>query len=645
MATSSSDPLIGRLIDGRYQVRSRIARGGMATVYLATDLRLERRVAIKVMHGHLADDSQYKARFIQEARSAARLAHPNVVNVYDQGQDGETAYLVMEYLPGITLRDLLMEHRVLTTMQAMDIMEAILSGLAAAHKNGIVHRDLKPENVLLADDGRIKIGDFGLARAASANTATGNALLGTIAYLSPELVTRGVADTRSDIYAVGIMLYEMLAGEQPFKGEQAFQIAHQHANDTVPTPSTKNPRVPAELDELVLWATARDPDQRPRDAKAMLDQLHETEALLRLEEPTTAATSAQRTMIMPSAVTAPSSTGDTQILTPKSRHRTGPILTETANTLAVKSDRRRRKGFWLFTLVILIAALAGGTGWYFGAGPGAQVAIPDLAGKSRVEASAILGGLGLSTNPTPGEAPSLKVPKGAVAGTTPAIGTRVPKNSQVTLLVSTGPKSLAVPTLVGEAQNAAIQKIRDAGFRYDSKGSSKQFDAKVSKDTVLAAFGTDALDLATVKTYGETQPISLVVSAGAIPDVAGKSVDDATAILLDVKLDAKPGREDYSDTVAKGNVIGIDVAEGAVIRPGDPISLAISKGKEQIAVPDVVGMTWDKAKKALTDAGFVPNYSKFADLAPSSVTVSKTNPSGGTMVDKNSTVKVNFNGF
>ncbi|MBC7763503.1 MAG: serine/threonine protein kinase, partial [Candidatus Saccharibacteria bacterium] len=149
MTTSSSDPLIGRLIDGRYQVRSRIARGGMATVYLATDLRLERRVAIKVMHGHLADDSQYKARFIQEARSAARLAHPNVVNVYDQGQDGETAYLVMEYLPGITLRDLLMEHKVLTTMQAMDIMEAILAGLAAAHKNGIVHRDLKPENVLL----------------------------------------------------------------------------------------------------------------------------------------------------------------------------------------------------------------------------------------------------------------------------------------------------------------------------------------------------------------------------------------------------------------------------------------------------------------------------------------------------------------
>jgi serine/threonine-protein kinase len=644
VTTSSSDPLIGRLIDGRYQVRSRIARGGMATVYLATDLRLERRVAIKVMHGHLADDSQYKARFIQEARSAARLAHPNVVNVYDQGQDGETAYLVMEYLPGITLRDLLQEHKVLTTMQAMDIMEAILSGLAAAHKNGIVHRDLKPENVLLADDGRIKIGDFGLARAASANTATGNALLGTIAYLSPELVTRGVADTRSDIYAVGIMLYEMLAGEQPFKGEQAFQIAHQHANDTVPTPSTKNPRVPAELDELVLWATARDPDQRPRDAKAMLDQLHETEALLRMEEPATASTPTQRTMIMPSAVAAPSNTGDTQILTPKARHRTGPILTETANTLAVKSDRRRRKGFWLFALVILIAALAGGTGWYFGAGPGAQVAIPDLAGQSPDAATATLTGLGLTVNPTPGEAPSLKVAKGSVAETTPAIGSRVPKDSQVTLLISTGPKQIPVPTLVGEAQNAAIQTIRDAGFRYDSKASSKQFDAKISKDTVIAALGTDALDLTSVTTYGQNQPISLVVSVGAIPDVAGKSLGDATAILREVKLTATPGREDYSDTVPKGNVIGIDVADGAVIRPGDPISLTISKGKEQVAVPDVVGMSWTRAKPILQAAGFALDYDKQADsgLAALLATVRSINPPAGTTVDKGSTIKVRF---
>ncbi len=248
--------MLGRLIDGRYQVKSRIARGGMATVYVATDLRLDRRVAIKVMHGHLADDEVFRERFVREARSAARLAHPNVVNVFDQGQDGEMAYLVMEYLPGITLRDLLREQRRLSIPQTITIMDAVLSGLAAAHRAGIVHRDVKPENVLLAEDGRIKIGDFGLARATTANTASGAQLMGTIAYLAPELVTRGTADARSDIYSLGIMLYEMLTGEQPYKGEQPMQIAYQHATDSVPRPSAKNLGVPEQLDERVLWATA-----------------------------------------------------------------------------------------------------------------------------------------------------------------------------------------------------------------------------------------------------------------------------------------------------------------------------------------------------------------------------------------------------
>jgi serine/threonine protein kinase len=298
VSENPTDPMLGRLIDGRYQVRSRIARGGMATVYLATDLRLERRVAIKIMHGHLADDNSFNAR----------LAHPNVVNVYDQGQDADMAYLVMEYLPGITLRDLIKDYGRLTPEQTMDILEAVLAGLAAAHKAGIVHRDLKPENVLLADDGRIKIGDFGLARAVNNNTATGQALLGTIAYLSPELVTRGIADARSDIYALGIMTFEMLTGEQPYVGEAPMQIAYQHANDTVPMPSSKVPTVPRELDELVLWATARDPEQRPRDARVMLDQLLEVEKLVR---PSAADTSMQSTMILPGGFHAAAATADT----------------------------------------------------------------------------------------------------------------------------------------------------------------------------------------------------------------------------------------------------------------------------------------------------------------------------------------------
>jgi beta-lactam-binding protein with PASTA domain/tRNA A-37 threonylcarbamoyl transferase component Bud32 len=655
VSTNSTDPLIGRLIDGRYQVRSRIARGGMATVYLATDLRLERRVAIKVMHGHLADDSQYKARFIQEARSAARLAHPNVVNVYDQGQDDETAYLVMEYLPGITLRDLLDEHKVLTTVQAMDIMDAILSGLAAAHKNGIVHRDLKPENVLLADDGRIKIGDFGLARAATANTATGNALLGTIAYLSPELVTRGIADTRSDIYAVGIMLYEMLAGEQPFRGEQAFQIAHQHANDTVPTPSTKNPRVPAELDELVLWATARDPDQRPRDARAMLEQLHETETLLRNGDPMTAATSVQRTVVMPAAidpVRASGATAETQVLGGvRARHRTGPILAESATVLAAKSERRRTRGWWLFGLVIVLAALAGGTGWYFGAGPGAHVTIPGVAGQSAQTATSALKKLGLTPAGTTGTAYSPTVPKGLVVRTTPASGSSVVRGSTIKLLLSTGPQPLPISKLAGLQEQAAIAQIKGQHFTYDKKDSTKQFDTSAPLGTVIQALGTGGIDLSTVTTYGDLQPVTLIVSAGALPNVAGQSLDDAIAALKAVDVTATSGKQDYSNTVKSGLVIGIDPpvnSSGTAIpvHPGDSLSLIISQGPEPVSVPNIVGQTWTAAKQLLATAGLQVKFknaiSQFLSGAPDSSTVKSVDPGVGNTVLTGSTVTVSL---
>ncbi len=339
--------MVGRLLDGRYQVRARIARGGMATVYLATDLRLDRRVAVKIMHPHLADDANFRERFIQEARSAARLAHTNVVNVFDQGQDDGLAYLVMEYLQGITLRDLLGEYGRLTADQTMDILEAVLAGLVAAHKAGIIHRDLKPENVLLADDGRIKIGDFGLARAATSHTASGQALLGTIAYLSPELVTRGIADTRSDIYAVGIMMYEMLVGEQPFRGEQPVQIAYQHANDSVPAPSLKNPEVPAALDDLTLWATARDPEQRPRDARAMLDQLFETQHLIR--EGRSGTGPQQRTTVLPATTTR---VAPVEPRAPRPRERTAAVPVGAPARLALAAARAKKRGTWAFVAVL-----------------------------------------------------------------------------------------------------------------------------------------------------------------------------------------------------------------------------------------------------------------------------------------------------
>jgi beta-lactam-binding protein with PASTA domain/tRNA A-37 threonylcarbamoyl transferase component Bud32 len=636
--------MIGRLVDGRYQVRSRIARGGMATVYLATDLRLERRVAIKVMHGHLADDESFKQRFIQEARSAARLAHPNVVNVFDQGQDADSAYLVMEYLPGITLRDLLQEYGSLTSEQTLDISEAVLSGLAAAHKAGIVHRDLKPENVLLADDGRIKIG---LARAATANTATGAALLGTVAYLSPELVTRGIADTRSDIYAVGIMMYEMLTGEQPFRGEQPMQVAYQHANDAVPTPSTVNPRVPAELDELVLWATARDPEHRPRDARTMLDQLHDTEALIKTALPDTA-TGAQRTVVMPSATppVSPASEAETQVLASRvtARAAAAAEVPDSTAALAVASQKRRGRGIWLLILVLVLAAVAGTTGWYFGVGPGSKVTIPQsIEGKTPVEAEAILRDLGFEVDDQTGTIDSPTVAADLVAQSDPAIGDAIAKGATVRLLISTGPKLIPFGDAIVRGMPVSDAEAAIEAAPWTLAGTVVQFDVEVPKDAVIDVLGSDAAtSILGAESYGELQELTLVVSAGPVPDVSGKTLDEAIGLLSSVSVTATAGAEEYHDTIPAGNVIMIELAEGQVLHPDDQVTLQISRGPAPVDVPDITGWTWADAKAKLDELGFKCDYNQGADLAPQLVTVKSTDPNAGTTIHRGDTIKVKF---
>ena len=277
VSTTSQDPLIGTVVDDRYRVAERLARGGMSTVYRAVDLRLERDVAMKVLYPHLAEDPALVDKFEREAKTAAVLNHPHVVNVYDQGissgPEGRLAYLIMEYVPGVTLRSVLGKHRALTPHLTLVYLLALVDGLAAAHRAELVHRDIKPENVLVSREGDIKVADFGLARAATNHTGTGAALMGTVAYVSPELASGGRADQRSDVYAVGIMMFEMLTGRQPFTGQSAVQIAFKHVNSRVPAPSTLAPGLAESLDDVVLWCTHPDPDQRPRDAQELLDQL------------------------------------------------------------------------------------------------------------------------------------------------------------------------------------------------------------------------------------------------------------------------------------------------------------------------------------------------------------------------------------
>lgn len=627
--------MIGRLIDDRYEVRSRIARGGMATVYLATDRRLERRVAIKVMHGHLADDSNFRNRFVQEARSAARLADPHVVSVFDQGQDSDLAYLVMEYLPGITLRDLLRDHGKLTPRQVVDIMDAVTSGLAAAHRAGIIHRDLKPENVLLADDGRIKISDFGLARAASANTATGQSLLGTIAYLSPELVTRGVADARSDIYALGIMMYEMLTGEQPYKGEQPMQIAYQHANESVPRPSVVNPSVPDPLDDLVLWATERSPDERPSDARELLERLREVEKQLGFGG---AATTHHPTMLMPASAPVSNTAEFTQALT-SANMSTDPVAPDDAvSVLRSKTAQRRTKGWWILALVLLLAAVSGGTGWYFGAGPGSHVLVPGLVNSTQEDATATLTDLGLQV--ATGEEYSYDVAAGLVSSTDPPPGTQVDKDSTVTLNISLGRQPVAVPTLTGVPRADAEAFLADN--RLILGAVDEQFHAEVAQGSVISASNPAAgADYSAGGTILQGETVDLVVSAGAVPNVVGLSPSAARATLQEHGLVvAEKVTEAFSDSIDKGAVLSVTLPEG-ILRPTDTVSLVVSKGVDLIEVPDVINDNVAAAKKQLEDDGFAVEV--VSDIAEPNwgsplLTVDATDPVAGTSLKRGSTV-------
>ncbi|WP_425486983.1 Stk1 family PASTA domain-containing Ser/Thr kinase [Microbacterium oryzae] len=648
------DPLIGRLVDQRYRVRARIARGGMATVYVATDLRLERRVALKVMHSHLSDDSAFQSRFIQEARTAARLSDPHVVNVYDQGQDGELAYLVMEYLPGITLRELLKEQRRLTVTQTITVMDAVLSGLSAAHRAGLIHRDVKPENVLLAEDGRIKIGDFGLARASSANTATGQQLLGTIAYIPPELLTRGTADSRSDIYALGIMLYEMLAGEQPYQGEQPIQIAFQHTTESVPRPSTKNPGVPEQLDELVLWATEKVPDERPADAQEMLDRLREIERELGVSPLPTRTAAASRfpddsaddeesadgqTRVMPDA--------PTSILPATLTNATAHDDADNAAALRRRAQRRRTRGAWLIVVALLATAGAAVTGWWWGSGPGSLVAVPQLQGLTFDEAQSALDGRELLAEETSENA--LDVPTGEVIRTEPGAGARVDRETTITVVTSAGPAGADFERLAGRSADEVRSVLSDQ--RISVADDEAAVFADDAEGTVLAvsvtpAAGGDAVDCTEGCSVHQGDTAQLTVSIGPLPDVTGMSAEEAQATLDEVGVATEVASQEYSDSVPEGHVIyTLERAEPGSWRPGDTVRVVTSLGPQLFEVPDVIGMTRDEAKAALEGAGFGVTYNGLWNAVVDTFTeVEGMSPEGGSSQPAGTTITLTITG-
>lgn len=663
--TTTADPLVGRLLDGRYRIESRIARGGMATVYLALDVRLDRTVALKVMHRSLAEDPSFVRRFIGEAKSVASLSHPNVVAVFDQGTDGDVVYLSMEYVPGRTLRDILRERGRLPAREALEMVIPVLAALGAAHQAGMVHRDVKPENVLLTADGRVKVVDFGLARAieASGQTRTGM-MIGTIGYMSPEQVTTGAADARSDVYATGIMLFELVTGQPPYDGQTPMSVAYRHVHDTVPAPSSLTPDVPPQVDALVAQATAREPGDRPADATAMLVAAVEAHRLLpRLTDPTASRTQHSQPQPSPSqpygqqsgasrpygsqphsapqypsqphsAPQYPSQPHSAPHALPQQPPQPTQALPQAALTgpagggpsptmvqpraeVAPPAPPRRRGGlrstWFLVALAAVMVAAITATGLYFS--QTRYVTVPGgLVGKNVVVAEQNLTSRGFKVRQAPGQYDE-NVAEGLVLSHDPVSGKEVESGETITLVPSLGPKRVLVPKVQGMSESDARLAIAKAGL---SVGAVRRLPSQtVERGAVIR---TSPQVGEKVK---EGSKVGVFVSAGLVmPDVSGMTKNEAAAYLQEqgfqvqvneVDDDAEPCTVIAQAPKAKAEVDKGSVAMVTVARCTDDFWGWFNRGDaddearddQQFAlVPQVMGKNVNDARQELEQLGF-----------------------------------------
>ncbi|CAM5566857.1 non-specific serine/threonine protein kinase OS=Streptomyces lavendulae subsp. lavendulae OX=58340 GN=spk1 PE=4 SV=1 [Streptomyces lavendulae subsp. lavendulae] len=584
------------MLDGRYRIDARIAAGGMATVYRAVDTRLDRVLALKVMHPALAADGAFVDRFIREAKSVARLAHPNVVAVFDQGTDGPYTYLAMEYVSGCTLRDVLRERGALQPRAALDIFEPVLAALGTAHRAGFVHRDMKPENVLIGDDGRVKVADFGLVRSVDAATNTTGSILGTVSYLAPEQIENGVTDTRVDVYACGVVLYEMLTGSKPHTGGTPAQVLYQHLHEDVPPPSAAVPGLPAALDSLVADATARAPELRPTDAAALLGLAREAREQLSDAEldavPPQAldgerAATEDRTSVIPRPVEAPQSVHHTSRL-----ERPQPAAAQAA----APARPRARRGMLLVVAGVLLALGLGAGVWYINSGQFTKV--PNLLGKTEAQARSQLSAAGLGVKRVDRKF-SDAFDRGTVMNSTPEGGKQIRGNGAVVLTVSRGPELVSVPDLKGLPLEEAKAELTKTGL---APGIVTQaFSQDVAQGSVI-----ETNPLGGNKRAPDTA-IALVVSKGRpipVPAVTGKPLDQARAALEAVGLTAQAAPEQVNSPSPAGTVVGQSVGAGASAAAGDAVTLTVSKGPRQVLVPDVTNQDVDPARKTLEALGF-----------------------------------------
>jgi len=622
----------------------------MATVYVAQDERLERPVALKVMHPYLAESDAFVERFHREARAAARIVHPGVVSVFDQGVVSGQGFLVMELIDGTNLRALLNAQGAFTIPQALRYTTDILEALRAAHRMGVIHRDIKPENILVPTDGPAKVADFGLARAVSkgSTSATGN-MLGTVAYIAPEIVLTTEANARSDLYSVGIMLYEMLTGAVPWADESPLQIVHHHVSDDVPSPSAGLPWIPREIDDLVAALTARDPANRCTDASDALDLVARAAASIpsaianrraevaREDSRSGSGTTALNTEVMPTHLTrampAPAVTTATALpaaTAVTTVHTSTSTETPSAGELPAKMSTRAIL-LAVIAFLLVVAASFGGSWWWTEYGPGSYLTMPTTTGRDLTDVQADLGAIGLASSVE--EEFSDDVQSGIVTHSDPDGGSSVHKSTNVQLYVSKGIDMKDVPNVVGKGQDEASRTLADAGLALGAVTDA--YSEEVPPGQVISQSVAAGTSLAHDST------VDVVLSKGreprTVPTLTGKGASAAKSSIEALGLVASP-TEAYSDTVPEGQVISQQTREGSTVYRGDSVSYTVSKGPEMVTVPDVVGLQRQEARNKLEGAGLTVQEDLI--LGGFFNTVRSSNPAGGSKVKKGSTVTI-----
>ena len=636
--------LTGEVIDGRYQLTRIVASGGMATIYAAIDLRLDRQVAVKIMHPHLAQDENFVERFIREAKAAASLSHPNIVAVLDQGwnQGGvPCVFIVMELIEGSTLRDYLHEQGALSVERTLQILTPVASALAAAHKLGIVHRDIKPENILISKEGRIKIADFGLARGAllgSTMTAESSVILGSVSYLSPEQVQRGVADARSDVYSLGIVLFELLTGQKPFQGEDPVQIAIKHVNERVPKPSSINSTLSEDIDNLVLRATDINPDRRPKDCgelaselRSLSEKIDPRKKQLSLEldlppapikEPIRERAREKRrkiSLISTSEKVQPNEREET----PVKREKSTPIK-KSKKELSARVKRNR-------TIAALLAFIIGAGVWYGFLGPGSRVVVPSIAGMSVKEATKQLSDLGLNLE-VKSEEFSESVTQGKIITSEPAGGGRVAPSGTVRAIVSKGKERYDIPNLNGLQQDGATTALQERNLLVGA--ISEEFSADIPKGYIIRSNPRAG------ESVKRNTAVDIIISKGieqiALGDYKGKIGEQALNELTDAGFDVQT-QYVFSEDLPVGVIISQTPGAGQADK-GAKVTLIISKGSEFVFVPNLFALTEAKAVAALKDLQLKPIVKKVGSKKVKVVT--NISPKVGTKLKRGSSVTI-----